>query len=119
MSINLDFDYLSQLYQTDPEKFEALRLQEIENVINSAPEKSQKRLRGIQFQIDSTRSIHKNSSMGACIAISNMMHESFTKLRFHLNSAVNRKDPLSYQNAVCASGDVCEEPSGKVIQLHR
>lgn len=78
MSTNLDFDYMSKLYQTDPEKFEALRVNEIEKLIDEASDSSKRGLQGVQFQIDAQRDIHKNSPIGACIAISSIMHEFVT-----------------------------------------
>ena len=79
-----NFDQMRALAQSDPEKLERLRLQEVENIINSAPEKMQRRLRGLQFQIDCKRKANM-SSMGACIAISKMMHESLHRLNAVLN----------------------------------
>jgi len=117
MSTNFDFDYLSKLYQTDPEKFEEFRKQEIDKIIESAPDKSKKRLQGLQFQIDAKREIHKNSSLGACIAISKMMHESFENLRYHLNQAVNKKDPLGNQSTQFISESHTDNAPAKVIQL--
>ncbi|WP_371194104.1 DUF3135 domain-containing protein [Glaciecola sp. SC05] len=119
MSSELDFDYLSKLYQTDPEKFEELRAKEIEALIESASSKSQTRLRGLQFQIDAQREIHKNSSLGACIAISKMMHESFEELRFHLNEAANIKDPLNHQPLQYEAGASVDASSAKVLQFSR
>jgi hypothetical protein len=119
MSTNLDFDYLSKLYQTDPEKFEELRAQEIAKVIDGASAEKQARLKGLQFQIDAKRNIHKDSPMGACIAISKMMHESFEDLRFHLNKATNKQDPLASQTSDFESTPILEKNQAKVIPLHR
>lgn len=119
MTNNLDFDYLSNLYKTDPEKFEAIRTQEIENVISQAGDKEQKRLRGLQFQIDSQREIHKHSAMGACIAISQMMHESFEELRFQLNLATNSIDPLGGTSRVYQPMSMQNEGTSNVIPLRR
>jgi len=119
MSINLDFDYLSELYKTDPEKFEELRSQEIENVIKSAREKDQKRLRGLQFRIDATREIHAKSPMGACIAISKMMHESFEEMRFNLNQATGLNDPLNYQPVQNDVERYSQDSSAQVLEFRR
>lgn len=78
------FDQMRALAQSNPEALERLRKQEVENVINSAPEHMQRRLRGLQFQIDCKRRAQK-SPMGACIALSNMMHESLLRLNVVLN----------------------------------
>ena len=94
MNPNLEFDYLCKLYKSDPEKFEALRKQEIESFISSAPESSQKRLRGLQFQVDAKREIYKNAPFKACIEISKMMHESFAELRYQLNLCAGKESPL-------------------------
>jgi len=64
----------------NPERFEKIRKQLIEEHINSAPERMQHRLRGLQFQIDGLRAIHK-SPMGCCIEISKLMYESLAKMR--------------------------------------
>lgn len=78
------FDQMRALAQSNPEALERLRMQEVENVINSAPEHMRRRLRGLQFQIDCKRKAQK-SPMGACIALSNMMHESLLRLNAVLN----------------------------------
>jgi hypothetical protein len=119
MSSNLDFDYLTKLYQTDPEKFEEIRQQEIEKLISKTSERQQKRLRGVQFQIDAKREIHKHSPVGSCIAISKMMHESFEELRFHLNQVANIRDPLGYQDLQNEVSSFSEEGFGKVIEFRR
>lgn len=79
-----DFDELLLLAQSDPKKLETLRQEMCEELINSAPHEKQRRLRGLQFQIDMERE-KSTSPMGACIRISQMMHESFDELRVHLN----------------------------------
>lgn len=70
---------LIELANTDPDKLEQLRLQEIESLISSAPPHMQRRLRGLQFQIDCQRRLHR-TSLGACLAISSMMMESVQQL---------------------------------------
>ncbi|WNO10114.1 DUF3135 domain-containing protein [Teredinibacter sp. KSP-S5-2] len=77
-------DQLIKLAQSNPTELEEIRLREIEALISSAPEEMQKRLRGLQFQIDCRRQLHK-TSLGSCISISQMMHESVGKL----NSALH------------------------------
>ena len=117
MSTNLEFDYLSKLYQTDPEKFEELRTLEINKLIDGASERNKKRLQGLQFQIDVKRKIHRDSPMGSCIAISKMMQESFDSLRFHLNQALNKTDPLGQQPFKFENMDKSEVRSATVIKL--
>ena len=76
---------LHELAQSRPEELEALRKKEIDRLINSAPEEMQRRLRGLQFQIDCKREAH-STPMGACVAISQMMLESFSELNDALHS---------------------------------
>lgn len=89
------FDELLELAKTNPEALEVYRQKQIEKVISEAPEENQHRLRGLQFQIDAQRKIHSDSPMGATIAISKMMHESFAGLREHLNHITGLQDPLA------------------------
>lgn len=88
------FDELLKLAQEDPDKLEAFRQEQIEKLIADAPQSSQRRLRGLQFQIDAQRKIHHDSPMGSCMSISKMMHESFAELRTWLNQITGANDPL-------------------------
>lgn len=88
------FDELLKLAQENPEALEALRQEQIDQLIDNADENYQARLRGLQFQIDAQRQIHADSPMGACMKISKMMHESFAELRVYLNQLGNTNDPL-------------------------
>lgn len=72
-------DQLIALAKESPSKLETFRLQEIERLIASAPESIQRRLRGLQFQIDCKRRLH-SSPMGACIELSQMMFDSVSQL---------------------------------------
>ncbi len=68
------FDYWFALSKKNPEAFEARREACIEALILSAPVKQQKRLRGLQWQIDVMRQRAKNP-MAACVEISGVMWE--------------------------------------------
>lgn len=72
-------DYLMSLAKTNPDALEAFRKSEVEKLIQRAPESLQRRLRGLQFQIDCKRQLHR-SSMGACLELSRMMQESIQAL---------------------------------------
>lgn len=72
-------DTLSLLAKEDPERLEQLRAGWIEELISSAPEDMRRRLRGLQFQIDSHRRLHTNP-LGACVEISKMMYDSLSRL---------------------------------------
>ena len=77
-------DELVTLAQEDPEQLEELREKWINDVIDGAPEELQRRLRGLQFQIDCKRRLH-NNPMGACVEISKMMYESLSELNRTMN----------------------------------
>jgi hypothetical protein len=74
-----NIDELIELARTNPEELERIRNREIETLITGAPEHLQGRLRGLQFQVDCQRKLHRNP-MGACLAISQMMFASVHKL---------------------------------------
>ncbi|MCW8988557.1 MAG: DUF3135 domain-containing protein [Gammaproteobacteria bacterium] len=77
----IDFEYWSVLASTDPQKFEQLRQDQITAIIERASsQRQQRRLRGLQWRIDLIREQHKDSAMAACIAISELMWETFEQL---------------------------------------
>lgn len=76
-----DFDALMSLAMNDPEAFEAERRKYIESFLDSVPEDKRPRLQGLQWKVDQVRKLAK-TPMASCIAISNMMKESLSKLRF-------------------------------------
>lgn len=81
MTMNkLDFDEMSRMAKDSPESLEAWLKAEVDQLISGAPEDHQPRLKGLQFTIDMERKKSSNP-MAACIKISQMMHESFGKLR--------------------------------------
>ncbi len=72
-------DHLFELAKNNPEELERFRQREIEALISNAPPHLQRRLRGLQFQVDCKRRLHP-TPMGACVAISQMMLLSMEKL---------------------------------------
>ncbi|GAB1263551.1 hypothetical protein NBRC116493_23510 [Aurantivibrio infirmus] len=84
------FDVLKDMAENDPEGLEQLRQQHVNEIIDNAPEKIQRRLRGLQFQIDAQRQLHP-APLAACIKISQMMYESFSEMRFMLNGVIEEK----------------------------
>ncbi|MEM7292922.1 MAG: DUF3135 domain-containing protein [Pseudomonadota bacterium] len=108
---NVDFDEWMKLYESDPERFEQRRQELIRSAIGNAPEDHQRRLNGLQFQIDMERQ-RSESSLQGCMRISSMMWERFDELRTTLNS-ISSSDkvedvqlPTKRENAVIA--DVLE-----------
>ena len=86
-SINeIDFEHWVTLASTDPQKFEKLRQDKISAVINRTSGQRQQRLLGLQWQIDTLRARHKDSSVAACLAISELMWETFQRLAEVLQS---------------------------------
>ncbi len=76
---NIDFDRWSEIARTDPETFEAMRTEIINNCIDNAPQDRQQRLRGLQWQIDCLRAQSSNP-LSACIKISQMMWDTLQQL---------------------------------------
>lgn len=68
----LDFERWARLAQDDPDAFEAQRQAAIDALIDSFPERSQERMRRLQWRIDQERRLAK-SPMGACIRLSRLM----------------------------------------------
>lgn len=69
---DFDFDLWSQLAQQEPEKFEALRQQMINELITQAPSHLRQRMTGLQWQVDQIRK-QANNPMAACLQISQKM----------------------------------------------
>ena len=83
-----NFDEWASLAQTDPAAFEQRRSCLIEDFIQNSPNHLQRRLRGLQFQVDMERR-RARTPMGACVRISSMMWDAFLGeggLRDSLNS---------------------------------
>lgn len=84
---DVDFEFWLILASTDPLKFEQLRQDKISELIERAStQRQQRRLRGLQWRIDKIREQHKDSAMAACIAISELMWETFEHLAELLQS---------------------------------
>jgi len=83
------YEKLWPLYKKNPDKFEELRKEIIEQAINSYPEKYQKRARGIQFVLDCELNKHKNP-----ISRMNCMVELFWGKFFDFQAAIS--DPVYF-----------------------
>lgn len=86
------FDELLELAQTDPEALEKYRAEQIQSVIDEAPEYLRHRLQGLQFQIDAQRQIHRNP-LGACIKLTQMMSDSAHQLQDMLCQLTSNSSP--------------------------
>ena len=67
-----EFDLWSQLARQEPEKFEAMRQQMIDELIAQAPLHLKQRMTGLQWQVDQIRK-QANNPMAACLQISQKM----------------------------------------------
>ncbi|GBO86259.1 DUF3135 domain-containing protein [Marinobacter salsuginis] len=74
------FDELIALYTNDPEAFEHLRHALIEMEISDAPPQFQRRLRGLQFQVECAKETSK-TPLASCIKLQSMMLASAKELR--------------------------------------
>ena len=75
-----DVDVLFKMAQEDPEGLEKLREDLCAQFIKKAPEHYQRRLNGLQFQINMERRKSSNG-LHSCIKISEMMLESYQQLQ--------------------------------------
>ena len=110
-----EFDKLREMAENSPEQLEELRRKLCDRLIQDAPERYRRKLRGLQFRVDMERRRAK-SPMAACIAISGMMHDSFDRLRQTLNEATGQANPL-YTSSTARSEAAAEE--AKVLPFRR
>lgn len=78
---------LCRLVVDDPEAFETLRRALIERFINSHPEESQSRLRGIQFRVDGARQLSR-SALDATAKLHDLMWKSFVQMNHDLQEFI-------------------------------
>lgn len=71
-ALDFDFDQWSKIAQTEPEKFEAMRQQMIDDLIAQAPDHLKPRMAGLQWQVDQIRN-QADHPMAACLQISQKM----------------------------------------------
>lgn len=88
-----DFDFWKELYESDPDMFEVKRAELIKSEIAKAPLQLQRRLNGIQFELDAKRSL-SDSPLESCMQMSSQMWDSFDLMRTHLN-ALARPEALT------------------------
>ena len=87
--MRFDFERWMRIAKDDPRRFELLRQEAIDEVINNASKKNQARLRGLQFHIDAKRRI-SGSALGSCIQMSTMMLDQFyNEMVTSINALVN------------------------------
>lgn len=74
-----NFEELLTLAKDNPALFEAKRREYIEFFFTKVPTEKQRRLRGLQWQIDQARNLAR-TPMASCINIMNMMWDSLNRL---------------------------------------
>ncbi len=80
LSSEFNFEAWKQLHQDNPDSFETMRSQLINDFIQSAPAHYQRRLEGIMFQVNAIR-VKSKSPVQSCVEISKMMQNSLGDLR--------------------------------------
>jgi len=105
MHHKLDFDYLTGLAQSDPQRFESFRRAAIEAYISALPDERQVRIRKLQWRIDQERRRH--TPMGACVKISGMMWDHLLGPK-GLIGALRGSEP-----AQCKAASIIPFPSGE------
>jgi len=106
---DFDFDTWSVMAQQDPDKFEMMRQQLIDDLIENTPEHHKPRIIGLQWQIDQIRR-QANNPMAACLQISNLMWDNVLGEKGLLNAL---RQPRLILNALK------NKPLGKVLSLNR
>lgn len=79
MAIDFDFKEWAELAKSDPDRFEAKRSRVINEAIRRVPADRQRMLRGLQWRVDRVREL-KRTPLAACMAISEMMWDTFSDL---------------------------------------
>lgn len=92
------FDELKDLAQRDPEGFESLRAELIEDCIRRSSGRNQRRLRGLQFVIEA-RCRAAGSPMQALLNIQAMMHDSVLRLQEALHAQQSPSEPTASTSA--------------------
>jgi len=108
-------DALSRLARNNPQSFETLRLELIEDCIDGAPEPIQLRLRQLQFRIDGIRQ-RSRSPLGATVKIHALMWEYFLGMNDELQelSAQRRSPPLARNQG---TGKTKTPRSAQIIEI--
>ena len=111
-----DHELLERLARDDPPAFESLRNELIAELIDSAPEECQRRLRGLQFRLDCIRRL-THTPLAALIKMQALMWESFLEMEQELQRLVQcfDGDAVSCQAAQQLKTD--SSPLGQVIDL--
>ena len=108
-----DVDELIRLAKDDPKGLERLRERLSNQLIENAPKEAQKRLYGLQFQINMERR-RAHNPLHSCIKISEMMMESYQSLQEALFELSHEDDK---NKSSCCTCKTCS--SAEVIDFNR
>ncbi len=81
---DLSFDEWCELHQSDPRRFDSYRLKVLNDLIDSAPEESKPRLRGLLFRMEG-ESRRSKSQLGYNLRLSSMMMEMLDEMRAQIH----------------------------------
>ena len=110
------YQTLAKLASDDPQAFEALRSELIENCITQAPERIQLRLRQIQFRLDGIRRLSR-SPLGALLKIQALMWDSFLLMDRELQRFVRpSKNGSHYSDDEMCLNSCCGQ-SAQIIEF--
>ncbi len=107
--IDFDFERWAQMARQDPDQFEVMRQQLIQDLIAQAPPHLKLRMEGLQWQVDQIRK-QADNPMAACLQISQKMW----------NNVLGEKGLLTVLREPKAFLDnIREEPGGKILSFER
>jgi len=81
---DLSFDQWCEIHQSDPRRFDSYRLKILNDLIDSAPEESKLRLRGLLFRMEG-ESRRSKSQLGYNLRLSSMMMEMLDDMRAQIH----------------------------------
>ncbi len=105
-----DFETWASLAKEDPARFEALRLEMIDDFITQVPESKRLHLRRIQWRIDQVRE-RAGTPLAACVALSRMMWDSFSDLRESYQDLLEKRQPARIRRS--------QSPGAKILAFPR
>lgn len=106
---NFDFDHWCKVAREEPEKFEVMRRQMIDDLIAQAPSHLKPQITGLQWQVDRIRQ-QAGNPMAACVRISRKMWANVLGKNGLLKALQEPKELLnSLKNA----------PTAKVLPFER
>ena len=101
------FDEWRDLHASDPQRFDLYRLKMLNDYIDSAPEESKARLRGLMFKMEG-ESRRSKSQLGYNLRLSSMMMDMLDEMRQQLTR-------LCGTDVATLEQELLHPPSAKII----